>query len=511
MRILTTEQMRAAERASLSHGLTFLRLMENAGTGAYRIIAGREGALFGKRCVVLCGVGNNGGDGFVVARRFARDGAVVSCVLAGGEPRSDEAREMLRLLHGEPVSILRLEESRPSVNLLLMEADLIIDAMFGTGFHGVLPDGCGFLAEMSGLAKARVYSLDIPSGMNADSGGIEGRCFNADCTIAFGCLKPAHIEPSAAPMLGEVAVCDIGISDDVYGAVGSKTHLIDGRMVRQLLRPRTDDSYKGTFGRLLVVAGSLGMTGAAVLCARAASYSGAGLVYVAAPKQTVPILAGHLIEQVMLSMPETNEGVLGDEAAVPLAKAVKGKTACVAGCGLRNTAGTRMAVLSLLSNAECPIVLDADGINALNGDIDIVRQAAYGVVLTPHYGEFARLVNKQTTFIEQNRAALAAEYAQAHGVTLVLKGAYTVVALPDGSVYLLNCPNSGLAKGGSGDLLAGLIGGLLAQGHTTKEAAVCGVYLHARAAQLTAGRLCKTTMQPNDVLGDLHLVFRELA
>ncbi len=511
MRILTTEQMRSAERASLSHGLTFLRLMENAGTGAYQIIAGREGALFGKRCVVLCGIGNNGGDGFVVARRLARDGAVVSCVLAGGEPRSDEAREMLRLLHSEPVSILRLEESRPSVNLMLMEADLIIDALFGTGFHGMLPDGCGFLAEMSGLSKARVYSLDIPSGMNADSGRVEGRCFCADCTIAFGCLKPAHIEPAVAPMLGEVAVCDIGITDDVYGSVGSKTHLIDGALVKRLLRPRTDNSYKGTFGRLLVAAGSLGMTGAAVLCARAASRSGAGLVYVASPRQIIPVLSGHLIEQVMLPMPDTDEGVLGADAAVPLASAVKGKTACVVGCGLQNTAGTRMALLSLVSNADCPIVLDADGINALARDIDIVRQAAGGVVLTPHYGEFARLVNKDTAFIEQNRASLAAEYAQANGVTLVLKGAYTVVALPDGSVYLLNCPNSGLAKGGSGDLLAGMIGGLLAQGHSPKEAAVCGVYLHARAAQITAQRLCKTTMQPSDVLGDLHLVFRELA
>lgn len=511
MRILTTDQMRAAERASLSRGLTFLRLMENAGTGAYKIIAEREGALFGKRCVVLCGSGNNGGDGYVVARRLAREGAVVSCVMAGSDPKSDEAKEMLRLLHSEPVSIMRLEDSRPSVNLLLVEADIIVDALFGTGFHGMLPDGCRFLAEMSALSKARVYSLDVPSGMDADTGLTQGKCFSAVCTIAFGCLKPAHIEPSAAPYLGEVTVCDIGIPDEVYASVGSKLHLIEGVLVKRWLRPRPDDSYKGTFGKLLVAAGSLGMTGAAVLSSRAASASGAGLVYVASPQRVIPILASHLIEQVMLPMPDTDDGSFSEQAIPSLCAALRDKSACLVGCGMQNTAQTRMLTLSILQNATCPIVLDADGINAIVGDIDIVRQASHGVVLTPHYGEFARLVNKDTATVERHRVQLASEFAQAFGVTLVLKGAYTVVAFKNGEVYLLNSPNSGLAKGGSGDLLAGLIAGLLAQGHTPEQAAVCGAYLHSRAAQLTAQRLCKATMQPSDVLNDLHLVFRELA
>ncbi len=510
MRILSTEQMRAAEHASLSQGLTFLRLMENAGTGAYKIISEREGDLTGKRCVVLCGAGNNGGDGFVTARQLARDGAAVSCVLAAGPPRSDEAREMLRLLQGEPISILRLEDSRPTVNLLLVESDIIVDALFGTGFHGALPDGCGFVAEMANLSKGRVYSLDIPSGMDADSGTVRGKCITAACTIAFGCLKPAHAQPSAASLLGECVVCDIGISDEIYAAVGSKTHLIDHALVKGFLHPRRDDSYKGTFGRMLVAAGSMGMTGAAVLCARAASRSGAGLVYVAAPKQIVPILSSHLIEQVMLPMPCTEEGVFSADAVAPIAAAAAEKDACVAGCGMKSTTDTRMVITSLLMHANCPIVLDADGINSIAGDIDIVRQAAHGVVLTPHYGEFARLTKLDTATIEQNRVQLATEYAERMGVTLVLKGAYTVVAQPDGSIYLANNPNSGLAKGGSGDVLAGLIAGLLAQGYSPRRAAVCGVYLHARTAQLTAHRLCKATMQPSDVLDDLHRVFQEL-
>ncbi|MFA9380938.1 MAG: NAD(P)H-hydrate dehydratase, partial [Acetanaerobacterium sp.] len=450
------------------------------------------------------------GDGFVVARRLTQAGASVSCVLAGGEPRSDEAKEMLRLLRDEPVSILSLEESRPAINLLLVEAHIIVDALFGTGFHGALSDGCGFLAEMSGLSKARVYSLDMPSGMNADTAEVQGRCFAATCTIAFGCLKPAHVNPAAAPLLGDVAVCAIGIPDKAYDGVGSETHLIDHATVRQWLRRRPDDSHKGTFGKLLVTAGSMGMTGAAVLCARAASRSGAGLVYVASPRSAVPIIASHLIEQVLLPMPETEEGTLSADAIPALARALAGKTACVAGCGIKDNADTRMVIASIITNADCPILLDADGINAISGDINIVRQASHGMVLTPHYGEFARLTKKDTDFITQNRVALAQEFAQNAGITLVLKGAYTVVAHADGSVYLANSPNSGLAKGGSGDLLAGLIGGLLAQGYTQREAAVCGVYLHAHAARLSAARLSKATMQPSDVLDDLHLVFREL-
>lgn len=511
MRILTSQQIKQAERASLAHGLTYLRLMENAGTGAFGILQRREGTLSGKRCVVLCGAGNNGGDGFVVARRLSRAGAEVCCVLAGDLPRSDEAREMLRLLQNEPVSLLRLEESRPAVNLLLVEAQLIIDALFGTGFHGVLPDGCGFLAEMSALSKATVYSIDLPSGMDADTGETRGRCFASACTIALGCLKPAHVLPQAAPLLGDVEVCDIGIPESLYQKSGSTSHLIEKTLAGSLLRARPDDSHKGVFGRVLLAAGSLGMTGAAVLCARAASASGAGLVYVAAPRRTVPILASHLVEQMLVPMPDTEDGVYSAEAAAPLARAAQGKSACVAGCGMRNTAHTRAAVRALLENAPCPVVLDADGINCIGGDINIIRQAAHGVVLTPHYGEFARLTGGDIDSIRQNRVQAAAEFARQTGVTLVLKGAYTVVASASGEVYQFNSPNSGLAKAGSGDLLAGLIGGLLAQGHSPEQAAVCGVYLHARAAQLTAARLCKATMQPSDILHDLHLVFRELA
>ncbi len=512
MRILTSRQMREAERASLDHGQTYLRLMENAGAGAFAILARREESLAGKRCVVLCGEGNNGGDGFVVARRLALAGGDVTAVLAGGDPRSEEAREMLRLLRAQPVSILPLRENRPAMGALILEANILVDALFGTGFRGTLPEDCGFLAEMCALSKAKIYALDIPSGINADTGETQagGRSFRADCTVAFGCLKPAHINPDAARQLGDVEVCELGIAEEVYAGTGANTYLIDRELAASMFHKRPDDSHKGSFGKLLAVAGSLGMTGAAVLAASAASRSGAGLVYLAAPRSVLFSLSAHLVEQVMLPMPETEEGTLSSDAVPALCAALKGKSACLFGCGVKQGAGIQTALRAVAEQAEGPMILDADGINALCGDINIMEQAKHGMVLTPHYGEFSRLTGYPIEEIAQNRVALAREFAARHRVTLVLKGAYTVVAQPDQSVYLCHAPNSGLAKGGSGDLLAGIVGGLLAQGYCTRDAAVCGVYVHSQAAELTARRLSKTSMQPSDVLCDLHPVFAAL-
>lgn len=510
MRILSSEQMRAVEREALKHSQTYLRLMENAGTGAAKMIARCESPIENRRCVVLCGKGNNGGDGFVVARKLCREGAIVTCVLAGGEPRSEEAREMLRLLSLEPVSVLPLEEDHAQINLLLMEADLIVDALFGTGFQGALPDGCGFLAEMSNLSKARVYALDIPSGMNADTGFAVGKCLKANQTIAFGCLKPAHLSEDAAEFLGEVEVCDIGIPEEAFSIIDDAVYLIDHDMVLPHLHQRPDDSYKGSFGYLLVVAGSLGMTGAAVLASRAASQCGTGLVYLATAHSLVLPLSAHLTEQVMVPLAENEAGGISPLSLPELLPVLQKSTACVAGCGLKNTEDTRSIIRSIITNAECPIVLDADGINSVVGDINIIRCAKNGLILTPHYGEFSRLTGKTVEYIAQNRVALAKAFAQEYKVTLVLKGATTVVALPDGSVCLNKGSNSGLAKAGSGDLLAGIIGGLLAQGLGINEAAICGVYLHSQAARLTAKRLCKTSMQPSDILNDFYLLFKEL-
>ncbi len=510
MRILSSEQMRTVEREALKHSQTYLRLMENAGIGAAKIILRRERPIENKRCVVLCGKGNNGGDGFVVARKLSREGASVACVLAGGEPRSDEAREMLRLLHLDPVSILPLEENRAQINLMLVEADIVVDALFGTGFQGALPDACGFLAEMTNLSKARVYALDIPSGLNADTGLAAGRCFAADCTIAFGCLKPAHLTEAAADQLGAVEVCDIGIPEEAFLVINDAVFLIDHDMVLPHLRRRPDDSYKGTFGRLLVVAGSLGMTGAAALASQAASRCGTGLVYVATARSLLLPLAAHLTEQVMLPLPETEAGGISALAQPELLSALQKATACVAGCGLKNTEDIHAIIKAILTHADCPIVLDADGINAVAGDINIVRNAKQGLVLTPHYGEFSRLIGKPIDYVADNRVALAKAFAQEYNLTLVLKGSTTVVALPDGSICLNKAGNSGLAKAGSGDLLAGIIGGLLAQGCAPQQAAICGVYLHSQAARLTAKRLCKTAMQPSDILNDLYLLFQEL-
>ena len=509
MRVLTCEQMRQVEKNVVNLGGSYLQLMQNAGRAAYKTIAKHEKALEGKTCVVLCGSGNNGGDGFAVARRLTQAGATVTCVLAGGAPSTLEANEMLKLLEKCGCPILQYADQLTDLNSMLLECDIIIDALFGTGFRGILPEKLNLIAEISAMSEAKVYALDIPSGMEGDSGLVEGKCFKADITICFEALKPAHLVLHEKDMFGIIEVVSIGIHEDAYAGVACRVFYIDEYMVYTTMPKRRLDANKGDFGKLFCLCGSYGMTGAAALSAKAAYRSGAGLVYMGVTEKTQSILAAQLVEPVYVQLPGNDMGTFSYKALPAILDFLENASCCLIGCGMGLNEDTQQLVYELVRRSSCPLVIDADGLNALSRRIDILQERRTDIILTPHPGEMARLIGRSVEYVNQNRGKVASDLAVRYGITVVLKGANTVIASPDGNLFINGTGNPGLAKAGTGDLLAGTIASLAAQGISPVQAAQNGVYLHGMAGDFTAERLCQYSMMATDILDDYHKAFKE--
>lgn len=506
MRILTAKATRNIEAKAVEQGIGYRQLMENAGTAAADLIWEAYSNIDGP-VVVLCGKGNNGGDGFVVARRLCQKGAMVSVVLAGGPPKTEDAAHMRALLTDLPVSVT---EDWEEGLVLLSRAGLIVDAMFGIGFHGELRAPYDRLVFAANEAKAPIVSLDVPSGLDSDSGFVPEVCIHADLTVSFSTLKPAHAVYPAKDVCGRILVAPVGIGEDIIEQEESQISGIGEEAVRCCFSPRERNTNKGDFGKLLCVVGSMGMTGAAFLSVSAALRCGVGLLYLAAPKDACTILAGRLTEPVLCPLPQTEGGTLSADSAPVLRSRLRASSACLIGCGLGCNGDTQKIVEDLLLHSATPIVLDADGINCAAKHIDIWKRAGAPLVVTPHPGEMARLTGKSVAEIQSRRLESAREFAVEHGVVLVLKGAGTVVGLPDGRCLVNATGNPGMAKGGSGDLLAGMIASFLAQGMAPEKAAMCGVYLHGKAGDRAAEDLSEQAMLPSDLLSRLPALFLEI-
>lgn len=505
--ILTTQEMKQAEILCVQQGDSFLLLMERAGVGAANALRGWM-QLEDQPCVVLAGKGNNGGDGFVCARRLWELGAQVTVILAQGFPTTSEARVNFGRLQNTGVIILPLEDGR--VKEAVRQAKLLVDALFGTGFHGELPQPliplCGWYNQNH---KALHAALDVPSGACLENGKVEGECLKADVTLTFAAAKKGHYLFPCRAYCGQVQTVDIGIPQEAISRTGCAAQLLTDEWVRESLPRRRRHSHKGDYGHLLLVAGSLPYTGAALLSLTTGLRSGAGLVTLASISHVTQ--AANLLrpEAMTLSLPATPQGgILGEEALPLLEEKLEGCSSLVIGPGLGNTPHIKALVEGLLRCARCPVVIDADGLNSLGPHPALLGEAQCPVILTPHPGEMARLAGVTVREIEANRWEIAREFAKTYGVILVLKGTYTVIAGPEGQILLNEMGNSGLAKGGSGDLLAGLTGGLAAQGATPFAAAGCGVFLHARAADLCAAlhsEYAMTAMDVADCLGSAFL------
>jgi len=382
------------------------------------------------------------------------------------------------------------------------EAAVVVDCVFGIGFHGELPPLMRPLFQQMNAAAGYKIAVDMPSGVSTDTGTADADAFAADYTLTFTALKKGQ----DAPACGEVHLLDIGISADITERVlGCRE--ITPEMVAERLIPRPLDSHKGTFGRLLSVCGSYGMAGAALLCARGALRSGVGLLTAALPRSVYPLLAAAVPEAVFLPQTETEHGVFSADAIQPLLQAAAGATAVVVGPGIGTGEAQTALVENLYRSCPRPLVLDADGINALSEHILVEETVSAPRILTPHPGEMARLLDVSVEQVQRHRREIARRFADEYNVTLVLKGYRTLVSAPGRPVLENPTGNSGMATGGSGDVLAGIIGALVAQGMDPYYAAVCGVYLHGAAGDRAAARLSRHSMLPSDLIEELSDLF----
>ena len=499
MRIVTSKQMKQIEKNSIQYQMSYLRLMENAGCAAARFIVDTLHSVAGLRCVAFCGKGNNGGDGFVVARKLSELGADVTIILAEGEPKTEDAQKMLQLAREMGLSVYSFENEPELVNGVVADVDIIIDAIFGSGFHGEIDIRRRQLTTMINAAIAAVFALDVPSGINCDTGEAADGAVNADFTIAFDSYKPAHMLPKYLPELGQVTLASIGIDPLSYENIAQNHFVTDDDFVYSHIPQKAEDAHKTSTGRLLNIAGGIGCTGAAILSSTAALRSGAGYVVTAVPQAIYPIVAPSLIQSPFCFI----------EPAADVASALSGASAVAIGCGMGTGQRQRGILEEVLYLAKCPVVIDADGINNLAMDISIVSDAKCPVVLTPHFGEMARICRTSVKEIQKAPLLCAQELAAQLHATIVLKGAHTIIASPDGRTFINQTGNPGLAKAGSGDVLTGILSSLISQGMQPFDAAVSAVYLHGAAADRCVERMSEYFMQPDDILIDLGRLLKE--
>lgn len=508
MLVLTTEQMKKAENISNNLGVSYLRLMKNAGAAAFMTITSILGDdLNGRHFVVLCGNGNNGGDGFVLASRLAESSDNVTIVLMNSLPLTESAESMYDYCKQMQIEILDLSFD---INLILSRirsADIIIDAIFGIGFHGEMPDKMATVIDAANSADCDIYSLDIPSGCNADSGKVASGSIVADKTIVFGALKIGQLLPPCCDMLGEVHIVEIGLPARAIKLLGNVASLINLDMVKDSLPRRDPSSHKGNYGRLLNIAGSVRMSGAAALSTLAALRCGVGICTLATPKQVISSLSSGIFESLFLPLESDENGFISRKSLNTLKSNLHTAQAISIGMGLGVNDDAKIIVREVINCANVPIILDADGINCIADDIDILKDTNADIVITPHPGEMARLLNITTDEVQANRHNLARDFAMKMGITVVLKGRCTIVATPDGTIYFNTNGNAGLARGGSGDVLSGMIGAFLAQGISTVKAATMAVFLHGLCADRIADRTSMQGMLPSDIIAELPDAF----
>ncbi|MBI2915204.1 MAG: NAD(P)H-hydrate dehydratase [Firmicutes bacterium] len=510
MKALTAMEMRELDRRCADDfGISGLMLMENAGVAVARQGARMLGNVQGRKIYVFAGTGNNGGDGFVAARHLSNWGARVRVFLAGEEESvKGDAATNLAILKRMGIDLMSADEgSLPRIRLAAGIADLTIDSILGTGARGEPRGLIPALIESMNQNSGPVLSVDLPSGLDADSGSTGAYCVRATATVTLGAPKLGTVLYPGASYTGDLYVADIGIPLSLPAQL-SGVKLITGELVRGALRPRSPASHKGTFGHVLVVGGSRGMMGAPVLAARAALRIGAGLVTSAVPQSLQGVASAALTEGMTLGLPQGEDGWLklasGEEV---LAAAAKTSVLAV-GPGLGRDPGAAAMVCSVVAAAPVPCVVDADGISALAERPELAEERRSGevkcpLVLTPHPGEMARLLGTSVEEVQKDRLAAARTASQLWEATVILKGARSVVCSPTGDLHINLTGNPGMATAGSGDVLTGTVAGLVAQGLPPEEAGIAGAYLHGLAGDMAAGDRGEAGLLAGDIIEQL--------
>ncbi|RJQ28934.1 MAG: NAD(P)H-hydrate dehydratase [Peptococcaceae bacterium] len=504
MLVVTSEEMKKVDQSAIKeYGIPGIVLMENAGLQVVKVVEKVLGDLPGKEIAIFVGKGNNGGDGLVVARHLLnRRASVKVLTLADYEEIKGDARVNLEIWRkmGQKVHSLTRGDSLNVIRLILMSVDLVVDAIYGTGFRGPVGEKIGGIIEVLNKSGKPVVAVDIPSGLEADTGAVNGPCIRASHTVTFGLPKLGLVTGAGPEYAGELHVVDISIPAMVIEKSGLKRYLLTAGMVREWLPQRRSTAHKGDFGRVLVVAGSRGMTGAACLAAAAAARAGAGLVTLGVPESLHDLVEMKLTEVMTVPLPDTGRGIFSPAARPEILALLERADVLALGPGLSAEPEAFTLVRELLPEVSVPCVLDADALNALAGASDLLKKATAPLVITPHPGEMAGLLGNNTQKIQENRLRIAGEAAVNWGATVLLKGYRTVVAAPDDTVYINPTGNPGMATGGSGDVLTGIIAAFLGQGLDTARAAAAGAYLHGLAGDLAAGEKGMIGLIAGDIL-----------
>jgi NAD(P)H-hydrate epimerase len=504
MKVLTSQQMKEIDRKAIEEiGIPGPVLMENAGLEIVRVIRARFPEIQKEKVIIVAGKGNNGGDGFVVARHLSNRGGRPKVLLlaAKKDVRGDAALNLgiADKIGVDIVEILSAEDWRKNKKEL-SAATLIVDAIFGTGLMNPAEGFYATAIEDINKAKAYKVAVDIPSGLSSDTFQIIGPAVKADLTVTLGAPKISHVFPPAEDWVGELVIADISLPSCLFEDESLKLEVVEKQALMPYLKRRQRDSHKGTYGHLLILAGSLGKTGAAVMAGKAALRLGAGLVTVGTAQSCLPIIARSMMELMTEPLPETEEKTIARAALSKALKLLPGKDALLIGPGISTHPSTADFVLNLLPKVKCPAVIDADGLNILAGHLDVLKSLAGRAVLTPHPGEFARLLGLETKDVLDRRLELVPQFAEKFRVYLVLKGYRTLVASPQGKVYINPTGNPGMASGGSGDVLSGMIASLIIQEKDILGATLAAVYLHGLSGDIGADRLGERPLIAGDLI-----------
>ncbi|HBQ85493.1 MAG TPA: bifunctional ADP-dependent NAD(P)H-hydrate dehydratase/NAD(P)H-hydrate epimerase [Syntrophomonas sp.] len=513
MKLLKAEEMkRIDKKASTDYEIPSLILMENAGLRTVEVIDEMLAPTAGKTVVIIAGKGNNGGDGLVVARHLINAGATVDVFMLGEADRmTPDAGTNYRILAKMTDRIYPLftEEHLDRLMLSLLVCDIIVDAMYGIGFKGVLGDFDARVVKMMNWCKAPVVAVDIPSGVEADTGKVHGEAVKARQTVTFALPKIGMVVEPGKDYAGTLTVADISIPRSLLESPELTTNLITEAMIKPYLYTRAPETHKGTYGHALIIGGSLGMTGAVRMSSFAALRIGAGLVTAAVPLSALPIAAADM-EVMTTPLAETENSAIALEALPVIENLLTAASVCTIGPGMSRYPEAGAVLRFVLEKAGSPVVIDADGLNALGGEAHILKNRQVPIVLTPHPGEMARLINRTIEEIQADRMQIARQFAVEYGVCLVLKGNKTIVATPSGEVFVNITGNPGMATAGSGDVLSGMIAGLIAQGLKTRDAAITAVYLHGLAGDYAAGEKGQRGIVAGDILNTIPYILKQL-
>ncbi len=513
MKAATTPIIRELDRLAIEeYGIPGAVLMENAGRGSAKILLEHFPEAQQTGVTIVAGTGNNGGDGFVIARHLANQGIEVDVFIAGTieSVREGESAGNLSTIKkmGIPVVPIAGDEDIAALADSISARGIVVDALLGTGLEREVS---GIFSRIITLINDgyAILSIDIPSGISSDTGKVMGSAVMADVTVTFALPKRGNLIHPGAEHCGRLILLDIGVPDKLAGRMAIRDHVLTPELFDPLMTRRRPTAHKGDFGHVLILAGSMGKAGAAALCGMGALVAGAGLVTVGTPESQVGVLAAKLTEAMTEPLPDTG-GALDQTAFGRVIKILEGKTAVALGPGLGTGAGAWEVTRRLITEVDLPKVIDADGINVISLEPDILKKKKGDIILTPHPGEMGRLIGKAAADVEEDRIGVSRAFAEKFGVWLVLKGARTIVASPSGDIFIATGGNPGMASGGMGDVLTGLIGGFLAASGDPAQSTAAAVFIHAAAADRAIERVGEISLIAGDVLSEIPGVITDL-